>query len=356
MDKLRKSVFVGFDGFIDNISVVVSKRSSIGDGVEKINQITGLADKIARSAGKNANIELCLAKRKLGGNGPLLANGLLSAGVEVKYIGLLGEPIDAIFKDFADKSNAISVGNPGETHALEFDDGKIMFCYTKSVERLTYEKIIEVVGEEHYCNILSNSDVLVFENWTMLLNLTDILQKTFFGKTGEKLKQGQHAMFFDMADPAKRSKIEVLQFLELLKKIEEFGTVTLSLNRSEAEYVADVFEIKLPDVSDADEFKQMFYELKNKIGISSLVCHFAKGAFWANSQKCYFQKSYSVQKVFCLTGSGDNFNAGFISGLISGKTPINVLKTAHAFAAVYISNGEISNVSEIDKLINQHEI
>ena len=95
--------------------------------------ITDFANRVASAAGKSANIELSEKLDKLGGNGPIMANAQLSLGLGVRYVGALGAPdIHPLFKDFSQATQAISLTNPGVTHALEFEDGKIMLGTMKA--------------------------------------------------------------------------------------------------------------------------------------------------------------------------------------------------------------------------------
>src|SRR5947209_4500684 len=116
--------FIGLDGFVDEIIAVVDKRQSF-QSYDPVKTIAHLGQKILNAAGQSSNYELIVKQMKLGGNGPIMANALASAGINVTYVGNLGYPtIHPVFQDFAKRANAISIGEPGHTDALEFDDGK----------------------------------------------------------------------------------------------------------------------------------------------------------------------------------------------------------------------------------------
>ena len=72
-----QKVFVGFDGFIDEIIHVVDIRVS-SDYYKRIPTIQAYADRIAHGSGMSTNIELVSQQIKMGGNGPILANALLN--------------------------------------------------------------------------------------------------------------------------------------------------------------------------------------------------------------------------------------------------------------------------------------
>ena len=64
---------IGFDGFVDEISEAVDKRTS-PDTYKRIETIAEFGERIGKAAGLSTNIELVPKVIKLGGNGPIMAN------------------------------------------------------------------------------------------------------------------------------------------------------------------------------------------------------------------------------------------------------------------------------------------
>ena len=152
---------VGLDGFVDKIVTPVDKRHGLNDNFDPIDTIDALGSRISAAAGKSANIELFPRFDKLGGNGPIMANAHLSLGLNVRYVGALGHPtIDPVFQDFANKTNAISLTNPGITTALEFKDGKLMLGNTSSLEEIDYPRILSVAGEGAFIDMLAKAEIV----------------------------------------------------------------------------------------------------------------------------------------------------------------------------------------------------
>src|SRR5436305_1870323 len=101
------SATIGLDGFVDEIIAVVDKRQ---DNVrfDPVRTIAQLGQKIQSAAGQSSNYEMVVKQTKLGGNGPIMAHALASAGLTVNYVGNLGYPnIDPVFADFARHANVI---------------------------------------------------------------------------------------------------------------------------------------------------------------------------------------------------------------------------------------------------------
>src|SRR5579884_1285074 len=90
---------VGFDGFVDEIIAVVDKRHDF-QRFDPITTIDAFGRKITLAAGQSSNYELVVKQMKLGGNGPIMANALGSAGMAVTYVGTVGFPsIHPVFQE-----------------------------------------------------------------------------------------------------------------------------------------------------------------------------------------------------------------------------------------------------------------
>src|SRR5262249_50460330 len=158
----------GLDGFVDQIIAVVDKRFN-DKAYEPVRTIGAMAAKIANAAGESSNYELVVRQRKLGGNGPIMANAIASLGLGVTYIGNLGYPaIDPVFDEFAGRARLISIAAPGQTDALEFDDGKLMLVKSASMQEVNWKNLVARVGREELTQLLATADVVGLMNWTTL--------------------------------------------------------------------------------------------------------------------------------------------------------------------------------------------
>src|SRR5690606_29434678 len=114
------------DGFVDSIIHVVDQRHDLHNHTP-LPTIEAFGQRVLAAAGHSANFELVTTHQKLGGNGPIMANALAAASLDVTYIGTLGQPdLHPVFHDFASRAKVHSVLQPGLTDALEFRDGKLM--------------------------------------------------------------------------------------------------------------------------------------------------------------------------------------------------------------------------------------
>src|SRR5215212_337745 len=155
---------VGLDGFVDEIIAVVDKRHD-GGKFDPIKTIDRFGAKITAAAGQSSNYELIVKQRKLGGNGPIMANALASIGMPVTYIGNLGYPnLDPVFEEFAKKAHVVSIGEPGHTDALEFEDGKLMLGKLMPLHDVNWDNLMSRLGKEKLKELMDGAKLIGMVN------------------------------------------------------------------------------------------------------------------------------------------------------------------------------------------------
>ncbi len=354
MQLTARKAFVGFDGFIDKISVAVDRRYGKGKQFNRLETVKSFAERVASASSKNTNIEWYPLNEKMGGNGPLLAYALLQSGVHVQYLGLLGDPVHPLFETFAEQTNAISLGNPGETHALEFKDGKIMFGYTHPLEVIDYSKIVKAIGEERLLEFISAAEVVGFQNWTMIPGMTNVINGVIEHILPRLVKEKNKEWFFDLADPQKRPLGDLQLILGRLKFFEPYGKVTLSLNRSEAEKVGEALSVPFP-VIERKVLMEWLKRVQNKLEIECIALHYTAGSMCITQNGVGAAESFKIAHPICLTGSGDHFNAGFLIGKLLKFKNEDCLLLGNAFAGIYIKMGSTPTLEEVLEFLKTYK-
>ena len=230
-----KKALVGIDGFIDKIVHPVAQRNGPGDDFLRIETIADFGARISSAAGKSANLELAPITEKLGGNGPIMANAQQCLGAAVRYIGALGkDSVHPLFCEFAASTQAVSLADPGVTHAAEFKDGKIMFGSTGSLETITFPYLLEHIGTDTLVELFSKHDSISMVNWTMIPYLSEVFEGFLDQILPAATTNSDRLFFFDLADPEKRAREDLLRVLKIFGRFEDFGKVILGLNHREA--------------------------------------------------------------------------------------------------------------------------
>jgi len=347
-----KKAVVGIDGFVDKIVHPVDKRSGPGRDFKPIATIEAFAARIASAAGKSANIELYPMVEKLGGNGPIMANAQLAHGIRTRYLGALGkEIIHPVFQEFAERTKARSITDPGVTHAAEFQDGKILLGSMASLDEITYDRILEVIGEDELLRLFADADEIAMVNWTMIPYLSDVF-RDFIDKLLPKLPENpERIFFFDLADPEKRSDSDLREALRLFGEFEKYGKVILGLNYREAEQVDKLLDFEPLDKTP-DHLQTVAARIRETLGLDTVVVHPVECAACATPGGTAFVEGPLCEKPKITTGAGDHFNSGFVTARLIGLSPEAALTVAVATSGFYVRTAVSPGPEDRDEFIN----
>lgn len=346
-----KQALVGLDGFVDKIITPVGNRYGQGTDFDPIPTIEDFGKRILAAAGKSANIELYENYEKLGGNGPIMANALVSEKLKVQYIGALGLPLHPVFKEFAEKANAVTIADPGITHACEFEDGKIMLGTMKGLDDITVQRVIDTMGEGAFMDAVNRADLIALVNWTMIPNMTSVFEELLtrvLPNIGPK--ESGRWFYFDLADPAKRSRSDLKEVLHVISRFRSFGSVTLGLNLAETKQACDVLD--LPEVEEGgDGLRTAATRIRNSLKLSCVVVHPREGAACATKDGDWWVEGPFCKNPKISTGAGDHFNAGFAVAEVIGLSPESCLAVAVATSGQYVRTGNSPSLRETARFI-----
>jgi sugar/nucleoside kinase (ribokinase family) len=348
-----KKALVGIDGFVDKIVHPVDQRSGPGDQFQAIPTITDFANRIGSAAGKSANIELAPVVEKLGGNGPIMANAQSAHGLQVHYLGALGrDSIHPVFHDFAERTKAISIADPGVTLAAEFTDGKILLGSMASLDEITYERICELLGKDVFISILGESDLIAMTNWTMIPYLTDVFRSLISDALPQLPKNKDRTFFFDLADPEKRSEADLLEVLHLFKEFESFGKVILGLNLREAEQVDALLDFESL-VNTPENLQTMAARIRETLQLNTVVIHPVADSACATPEGTAYVEGPFCKKPKITTGAGDHFNSGFVTARLLGLSPEAALTVAVATSGYYVRTAVSPSLNDLSEFIEK---
>ena len=340
---------VGLDGFVDTILHVVKQRES----VVKFSRMAGMRDfsaAIEAAAGLSANVEFVTAMVKLGGNGPIMANALSQLGLGVTYVGNLGSPsVHPVFTDFAQRAKVISIAEPGYTDAIEFDDGKLMFGKHESLREVNWANLVKHVPEPELLRLFQGARFIALVNWTMLTRMTGILQK-LLTRIASKLRGERRWIFFDLADPAKRSREDLREALKVISKFEKHFRVILGLNLNESRQVCETLGLASPEETYGT-VTQAAAQIRDALKIDTCVVHPMHFAAATNAEGSTHVEGPFTAKPKISTGAGDHFNAGFCVGRLAGLDLAGSLQTGVATSGFYVRNAKSPTVRDLVRFL-----
>ncbi len=340
-------ILLGFDGTIDKLFSVVKEREGLGEAFCSYPGIADFGNRVTQAAGKSAMMELWPKREKIGGNGPISALALAANSRRVRYIGPLGDPLAPAFIPLAEAAEAVySIGKPATTHALEFDDGKIMLPVLQSYEEVTAERLIEQVGREKLLELVAGSSLIALLNWTCLPHLDQIYRLFTQELLPAVPANPSRSFFFDLADPSKHTPERIRFAIQYIAEFNAFGKSVLGLNFSEAIQLASVYGLPEPACEDA-ALKATAHALRERTGLYCVMIHPVDRAACATVDGSWCIHGPLCANPVITTGAGDHLNAGFCLALLLGWLPKDALRLGVLFSGYYVRTAQSPSLEDI---------
>ncbi len=347
---LKYKGLVGFDGFIDQIAEVVDQRQT-ATKYTPFKSIATFNKRVAAAAGKSGNFEMVVQSEKMGGNGPIMAFALSTLGAPVEYLGMVGEGSEPhpAFAEFAKRAKIHGIAQPAQTLALEFSDGKLLLGQHATVHEVSYENIKKRFGDKNFKKLWKQSNFVSMVNWTMLPHMSAIwkkMQTDFKPAKGDERK----VLFFDLADPAKRTDADLNAALKIIAEFQVNHDVILGLNESEANHVAKVLRLKKFPATPKGH-TGLSGAIREKLELNTVVIHPCKYACGADAEGEVHVTGPFTAKPKISTGAGDHFNAGFLIGRLLGLSLAHSLQLAVAASGFYVRHASSPNREQLVRFL-----
>lgn len=344
------NAFIGLDGFVDEIFHVVDKRES-AEKYQRLAHMAQWGERIRAAAGKSTNIEFVRQMTKLGGNGPIMANALASFGMRVSYLGNLGYPnLHPVFTDFANRAEVISIAEPGYTDAVEFEDGKVMLGKHESLKQVNWGNIKDRYSFTKFFDRISEANFVGFVNWTMLTGMSDIWAAVL-KEVCPNLAGPRRTVFFDLADPEKRTREDIGNALQLIASFEQYADVILGMNEKESSEVGGVLGLDTKDHSPEGLVK-VGEQIRKHVPVNTIVIHPTHYALAVSASGPVVVEGPFTPKPLITTGAGDHFNAGFcLAKLLGLDNELSVL-TGVSTSGFYVRTARSPAVADLVSLLN----
>lgn len=335
LPSVHKKVTVGFDGYVDRIIRVMRSQEAQFETLIQFGQY------VQSRANRSGSLELRTVAEKAGGNMPVFSQALSELGVSVHCIGAMGYPeILPVFQSLGRNCTLESVSDPGYCQALEFDDGKLMLADNEGIEGLDYQLLVGRMGKEHIMELLDCSDMIVLLNWSEMkesLSIWHGLKEDVFSR----LPHGQKSLFIDLSDCTGRTSEDIQEVVRLISEFCEQFDVSISFNRNEAECIAQVVGLRW------NSMEELVSALQAVLGCHRLVVHLVDGCYCGCDGELLVQNNRYIAHPVLSTGGGDNFNAGFVYGLLCEMDCSDCIRLANGVASFYVANGHSPKPEEL---------
>lgn len=334
-------VVFGFDGYVDNVREMGTNASSSEN--ERITTLSELGDEIVTSAAADSSLAIsweCHGKRT-GGHVSHLSRAYQTLGFDPTLVGMCGDPILDIFEQEFAECTLHSLGDPGVTDAIEFNDGKLMLMENGGNATLDWETIQSRVGIETLVNEIDGAKLLGIGYWAVIPEMASILdglREMVFPKLADP---PQHVLL----DPANIREID----RELLESIvtatghlAEEVDITVSANRYETAELAAVLGSNTSDELVADA-RVAF----DSLDVDRFVGHSVTESVVISEDGTTSVRVNPIDSPELTTSAGDHFNTGLSLGLVEGLPEDAAVVLGNALAREFVRTGETPSYDDV---------
>ncbi|CCU78916.1 hypothetical protein HSACCH_00982 [Halanaerobium saccharolyticum subsp. saccharolyticum DSM 6643] len=346
---LDKNAAIGFDGFVDKIYRPISSQE--GKTINYYKTIDDFGDRIKQASGLSCDIDIELESIQPGGNTPLFANSLGHLGINTDCISPIDE-YEEIFNKYMSKNcNIYSIGKPALSFVLEFFDGKIMLGDTHTFKEIDYNTIKNKVGDKIY-EILNNYELLSMVNWSHFNNMTSIWKKiiNYLNQNQDKFNNKEQTLFIDLADTSSRSIKDIKEMLKTLSDFRDYYRVIIGLNENE---VRDLGKKMM--TNNFKDITNIGKHLVNSGFVDEVVIHPVAEAYLVKKSNKVKVRVPKVEAPVLTVGGGDNFNAGFIWGILNNLTDQESLVLGTVNARLFVEKGSSPSIDDLYNYISKNK-
>jgi hypothetical protein len=257
-------------------------------------------------------------------------------------IGTFGTPMQSEFNAEFDEYTTYSIGDPGTTDAIEFDDKKLMLTQSGDYRELTWETIEQRLGHQVIADVLEDADLLGMGYWALIPNFPGILQ-TLADKVWPTLSQPPEHVFVDPANIRHLPQSQLADGFAALHDLNHHVPVTVSANRAETKALVDGGGASVDD----DSMLTLAETARDVIGVETIVSHGAHASAMVTKHDQALIDTLHIDDPEIVTSSGDHFNAGVCLGLLEGFDAGATTALGNAVAGTFIRTGESPPLTEI---------
>ncbi|WP_191965500.1 MULTISPECIES: PfkB family carbohydrate kinase [Haloferax] len=265
-------------------------------------------------------------------------------------IGTFGRPMRSEFEDEFAGNTMYSIGEPGMTDAVEFDDGKLMLTQAGSYRELDWDALDEHLGHDELADQLEEADLFGIGYWSMIPNLPEII-RGLADDIWPTLSNPPSNVFFDPADIRHLSQSQFTQGFDALQTLNRQVPVTLSANRGETQELITSGGGSV----DGESMLDLATTARDIVDVDRVVSHGARASAMVTEDEQALIETLHIPDPEIVTSSGDHFNAGVCLGLLEGLDAESTVALGNAVAGSFIRNGESPTLATVESFLEEYE-
>jgi sugar/nucleoside kinase (ribokinase family) len=214
-----------------------------------------------------------------------------------------------------------------------------------------WENLKARFGADKFTAKMQSAQFVGFVNWTMLGRMNETWA-TILKEVCPQLSGARRKLFFDLADPEKRTSEDILKALSLITEFERYFDVILGLNEKEAgEIGAHLLGASVGGHSP-DGLLKLAAQIRDRIGVNTVVVHPVSFALAVSAGDSAMVEGPFTPKPLITTGAGDHFNAGFCFGKLLGFDNAKALLTGVSTSGFYVRTAKSPSIADLAGLMS----
>jgi len=217
------------------------------------------------------------------------------------------------------------------------------------LQEVNWPNIQERFGRDKFEAKFASANLVGFVNWTMLPYMSDIWE-SLLRELCPALQGPRRTIFFDLADPEKRTREDILRALDLISKFQNHFHVILGVNEKEAHEIAHVLGVRAAETTP-EALSDLAREVRKLIGVETLLVHPVSYALAVSGDEVSVVQGPHVAKPFITTGAGDHFNSGCCLAKLLGFDNRMTILVGVTTSGYYVRTGQSPTIPQLVEML-----
>ncbi|MDS0284153.1 PfkB family carbohydrate kinase [Haloarcula onubensis] len=343
----RRVVF-GFDGYLDRVREVVADRTD-PTSYERLPRLADFRDRLDRSveAGSSLTYEWLEDGRRTGGHTCHLSRAFGTWGFEPTLVGMYGDPVQETFEREFGGYDLHSIGEPGVTDAVEFDDGKLMLTEIGDTMTLDWAGLDDRFGHDRLLGRLDGAALLGVGYWSETPHTPTVLSG--LRDRWADVADPPETVLVDPGDVRKLDPDRLRSGREAIGELAGVTDVVVSANRAETEVLADAY------AGEADRsFAAAAEAVFDALDPTWFVGHGVDRSVVVTADDTESVAVPAVDEPAMTTSSGDHFNAGLALARITELDPAPAVVVGNAVAGYFVRTADQPSLDDVRAFVGDY--
>jgi sugar/nucleoside kinase (ribokinase family) len=160
----------------------------------------------------------------------------------------------------------------------------------------------------------------------------------------------RRTVFFDLADPEKRTPKDIARALDLMGRFNQYFDVILGLNEKEALAIGEACGVR-PSSATPEALAETATRIAACLRIGTLVVHPVASALAVTAGQVSLVQGPWTPRPKVTTGAGDHFNSGFCLGKLLGFDNNMSLLAGVATSGIYVRTAQSPAIAQLAEFL-----